>query len=68
MYDALLRSTELYEDDFIEVAAEMRWITDLLFGLYILFVSCLVLFIYMPMISRLRRDAKNAWEMLNLIP
>jgi len=67
LYDPLNRSSELYKQDYEAKITAMYVYQDLLLSLYIVFALLFYIFIYAPMINKLGRDTRNAWNMCTLI-
>lgn len=68
LYDALLYSSNLYEDDYKEQQKTMKIWQNVLMVLYSVFSVFLFFLVYSPMINRIGLDTKNAWSLCTLIP
>ncbi|CAG9333953.1 unnamed protein product [Blepharisma stoltei] len=68
LYDALTRTTDLYESDYKDQVQQMQVWQNLLISLYSVFSLLFFFLVYSPMINKIGHDTNNAWSMLALIP
>lgn len=68
LYGPLKRSSELYDADFRTKVSSYVQLAYLMTYMYLLVLIGLALFVYVPMIRKLSKEAKSAWKLVNLIP
>ena len=68
LYDALVYSSTLYENDYHNQQLGMQVWQNVLMAIYSVVSLLLFFLVYSPMINKVGQDTKNAWSMCTLIP